>query len=358
VDRRKAVRDPKTKGRDASCFFFAPWAALDRIFLSMFRQQGLTYFVELPAPQLRALFERPGLLPLLQETGASIAMAMLDLSPERREVCAVLNALGIPVTAWLVLDTEAGYWLTADNAHLGHARYRELLAWARATHLRLEAIGLDLETPHDDVREILEQGRAALRRLFLQRRSREALERAAAQYRALCEEIRHDGFRVETYQFPLVLDERRAGSTLLQRTFGFVDVAPDREVLMLYESLLPAQISEAMVDTYGADCQAIGVGLTGGGVDLVLEAIGQRTLSLERLLTALRRARRYTPHLYVFSLEGCVEAGYLEALCAADLTRKVIPTPLALGGALMRAGLRLALRGGRLLERLDGHRRR
>lgn len=320
----------------------------------MFHAQGLTYFVELPASRLRELFERPGLLPLLQETGASIAMAMLDLSDERREVCRVLNALGIPVTAWLVLGAEAGYWLTADNAHLGHARYRELLSWARDGHLRLDAIGLDLETPHDDLRDLLEQGRAALSRLFLSRRSRAALERATAQYRALCGEIRRDGYRVETYQFPLVLDERRAGSTLLQRTFGFVDVAPDREVMMLYESLLPVHVSEAMVDTYGRDCQAIGVGLTGGGVDFVLEAVGRRTLSLERLVTALRRARRYTRHLYVFSLEGCVEAGYLDALCAADLERPVPPTPLALGGIALRAGLRLALRGERLLDRLDG----
>jgi hypothetical protein len=313
---------------------------------------GLTYFVELPAPKLRAIFERQGLLSRLQQTRAGVAMAMLDLSEERREVLGVLNALGIPVTAWLVLGTEAGYWLTADNAHLAHARYRELRGWAREHRIRVDAIGLDLETPHDDLRALLEQGRAALRRLFLSRRSRAALERAAGQYRALVEEIRGDALRVETYQFPLVVDERLAGSTLLQRTLGFVDVTPDREVLMLYESMLPLQVSEAMIDTYGRDCQAIGVGLTGGGVSFVLDSLGHRRLGLERLVLSLRRARRYTPHLYVFSLEGCVEGGYFEALCEADLARPAAPAPLALGGAVLRAGLRLALRGERLWERL------
>lgn len=35
-------------------------------------------------------------------------------------------------------------------------------------------------------------------------------------YEALVARIHADGYRVENYQFPLIADERRAGSTLLQ----------------------------------------------------------------------------------------------------------------------------------------------
>ena len=48
--------------------------------------------------------------------------------------------------------------------------------------------------------------------------------------------IHRDGWRVENYQFPLIADERKTGSTFLQRLLGLVDVRTDREVWMLYTS--------------------------------------------------------------------------------------------------------------------------
>jgi hypothetical protein len=45
------------------------------------------------------------------------------------------------------------------------------------------------------------------------RPARPAWSKAA--YQALVEQIRGDGWRVENYQFPLIADERQAGSTLL-----------------------------------------------------------------------------------------------------------------------------------------------
>jgi hypothetical protein len=56
---------------------------------------------------------------------------------------------------------------------------------------------------------------------------------ARAIYAALIERIHADGWKIENYQFPLIADERRAGSTLLQRLLGLVDVRTDREVWML-----------------------------------------------------------------------------------------------------------------------------
>src|ERR671933_548582 len=64
--------------------------------------------------------------------------------------------------------------------------------------------------------------------------------RARAPYTDLVERIRADGYPVENYQFPLIADERWAGSTLLQRLMGLVDLRTDREVWMLYTSFAGA----------------------------------------------------------------------------------------------------------------------
>jgi hypothetical protein len=312
----------------------------------------ITYFVELASPALAGLLQRRGVLEHLASSGAGVAMAMLDLDRERADVIRELHARGIPVTAWLVLEESQGYWLTADNAELAQRRYERVRDWGREHGLELEAVGLDIEIPHEHAVALVQQGGRALRQLLRGRRSQAALGEASRQYAALVELIRADGFRAETYQFPLILDERRAGTSALQRTLGVVDLAPDREVLMLYRSLLPGLAGEALVDAYGAEAQAIAVGITGGGVEFLLEALDLRLLDLGRLLTELRRARRYTEHLYVFSLEGCVEAGFFEELCEADLSLPAPPARLAALASVARAGLRGLLRAEGLLDLL------
>ena len=68
---------------------------------------------------------------------------------------------------------------------------------------------------------------------------------------------------MENYQFPLIADERRAGSTVLQR-LALVDVATDREVWMLYSSFLRA-LGPGLIWAYSPEATAVAVGTTGGG---------------------------------------------------------------------------------------------
>jgi len=316
----------------------------------------ITYFVELPSPALAHLFARPEVPDGLASSASGVAMAMLDLDEVRAGVVRRLNQLGVPVTAWLVLELSQGYWLTADNAELAHRRYSAVLAWAQEHDLQLEAVGLDIEVPHEDAVALVKQGGRALKQLIRSRRSRAALERASGQYSVLVERIRGDGFRVETYQFPMILDERQAGTTALQRTLGVVDLTPDREVLMLYRSMLPGLSGEVLVAAYGPEAQAIAVGITGGGVEFILETLDLRLLDLNRVLTELRRARRYTEHLYVFSLEGCVNAGFFDGLCQADLSLPERPSRLTPVARAVRATLRGLLRAEGLLDRIDPRR--
>jgi hypothetical protein len=109
-----------------------------------------------------------------------------------------------------------------------------------------------------------------------------------AAYRELVERIRADGWPVENYQFPLIANERQAGSTLLQR---LVDVTTDREVWMLHSSSMRA-LGPGLIWAYVPEAAAIGVGTTDGGPDIP-GSPQMPSLSWEELARDLRLARHF-----------------------------------------------------------------
>lgn len=275
----------------------------------------LTFFCELDPGALTALFERPDLVDDLRAMNAGISLGLIDLSPERADVVQRLNRAGIPVTAWLLLPREAGYWFNLDNAAAARARYENFRRWTADHGLSWARVGLDIET---DIREVERQESAPWAALLSQLGRAiqgERLRQGLAQYRDLLAQIQADGYFVESYQTPPIVDERLAGSTLLQRLFGLVDLAVDREVLMLYTSLLGGRTG--MLWSYAADSQAIAVGSTGGGVD-TLPKLGWDELARDLLL-----AHCWTDELYIFSLEGCVQRDYLARLRDFDWSQPV-----------------------------------
>jgi hypothetical protein len=93
---------------------------------------------------------------------------------------------------------------------------------------------------------------------------RDRPRRAAVACAGLVARIRADGWQAENCQFPLIADERRAGSDLLQRLAGLAEVTTDREVWMLYSSFLRSA-GPGMICSYGPQAGAIAVAGTGGG---------------------------------------------------------------------------------------------
>ena len=153
--------------------------------------------------------------------------------------------------------------------------------------------------------------------------------------------MRTDGYRVDSYVLPFIVDERRAGSTLLQRVAGLVDVLADREVLMLYTSFLRPH-GPSILWSYAPDAQSVGVGSTGGGVEV--GGIGDvPPLDWDEFSRDLRLARTWSDDVHVFSLEGCVRQGFLARLRAFDWDQPVTPS-LKMGVARRAEGLRRALR--------------
>lgn len=274
----------------------------------------LTFFVELPAAPLEALFRRPEVLPFLAAQGCGISMGLLDLVPERAGIVRRLESAGVPVTAWLLLDVQDGYWLNADNADRALARWRDTAAWAGREGLQLHRVGLDIEFPRTESEGAIRNRRRAFFSMLRRRRSREQIREAERRYGELVDEIRATGRTVEAYQFPHLLDERAAGTTLLRRALGVLDVPVDDEVYMLYSSYLGGAGARA----YFAAAPCIALGVTGGGVNADNPDARRRFLSWERLSDDLRAAAAHTPNVYVFSLEGCVERGMLPAIAALD----------------------------------------
>lgn len=276
----------------------------------------LTFFCELDAPSLDALFADPRVTRDLLGLDANLSLGILDLSAERAKVVQGLNRAGIRVTAWQLLPEEQGYWFNADNSAQALARYRDFRGWTAAHGLRWEGVGLDIEP---DIRELQQLGRD--KRSILPRLGRRAfngrrIRRATADYAALVLTIRADGYRVDSYQFPFIVDERRAGSALLQRVAGLVDVPADREVLMLYTSFL-RPYGPGILWSYAPEAGSVGVGSTGGGVDLE-GVMDTRPLDWDEFSRDLRLARCWSDDIHVFSLEGCARAGFLPRLIDFD----------------------------------------
>jgi hypothetical protein len=199
----------------------------------------LTFACELDATRLAHLFADSSVIDDLLALGARVALMCSDFSDKRAGVVRRLNAAAVPVTGIPLLPLADGYYFTTDNADQAAASYRQFMAWTRRHELVWDGVGLDTEPDARVFLQITDNPWGLVPMLAPRLLDRARPSQAQAAYRALVEQIRADGWRVENYQFPLIADERQAGSTLLQR-LALIDVATDREVWMLYSSFMRA----------------------------------------------------------------------------------------------------------------------
>jgi hypothetical protein len=295
----------------------------------------ITFFCELDPAALTALFQTSGLIRELAAQRYAVALAILDLSPERAAIVRCLNEQGVRVNAWLLLPPEDGYWFNLRNYPQALARYHAFREWVAREALCFEAVGLDIEPSLSDFQATQQRGmRHLFDRAYLAQQN--ALYPAARDaYYELISTIRHDGYQAHTYQYPFIVDDRRAGTTLVQRMLDIVDLPADQEVLMLYSSiifagLLGSDLGGSFVRSYAQHADGIAVGVTGGGVvlDPITGAQAPR-LTLAAFERDLRIAAQYTENVHVFSLEGCVARGWLSHVAALDWDAPATVPPLA-----------------------------
>jgi hypothetical protein len=300
----------------------------------------LTFACELDPAQLADLFADSAVIDDLLALGARVALMCSDFSDERAGVVRRLNAAGVPVVGIPLLPLAEGYYFTTDNAGHAAGSYRQFMAWTRRHGLVWDGVGLDIEPDARIFLQIAKNPWGLVPMLVPRLADRARPARSRAAYRALVEQIHADGWRVENYQFPLIADERQAGSTVLQR-LALVDVATDREVWMLYSSFLRA-LGPGLIWAYGPEAAAIAVGTTGGGPDIP-GSPQMPTLNWEELAGDLRLARHFCDQILIHSLEGCVWQGSLPRLRSfewADVDRPPDGAPAA---AALRKTLRATL---------------
>ena len=270
----------------------------------------LTFYSELESAPLQSLFDDRTVADLV-ELQAMLSLGIIDLSDERAGVVKRLNQAGIPVIAWLLLPKEEGYWFNLDNVPQAINRYLEFKGWTAQYGLKWAGIGLDIEPDIRDLAQLPQRKWRILPSLLKNAWKPKRYKAGRSAYLDLIAQIHADGYPVESYQFPMVVDERRAGSTLLQRMSGIIDLPVDREVWMLYTSFIRPQGS-GILASYAPEAQSIAVGVTGGGVDSGLSL--PEPLTWEEFARDLRLSWYWCNDLYVFSLEGCIQQGFLARL--------------------------------------------
>ncbi len=301
----------------------------------------ITFACELDTADLTQLLADGTVVADLAALQASVSLAIIDLSDERALAVKKLMGAGLAVTAWLLLPMDQGYWFNVNNAALALPRYQAFREWSLWHGLAWAGVGLDVEPDTREIKAAL-ANRWTLAPLLLRRLFNDTARRgASAAYADLITLIRADGYRVESYVFPFLEDERVAGSTLLSRILGVVRLDVDTEIPMLYTSLM-GRLGVGFLWSYGRGKPVVLVGSTGGGP---LEDIeGSAHLNWEQLSRDLRLASKITQTIGVYSLEGCVTQGFLERLRDFDWNGTVdVPQKELAAVERMRVLLRGAL---------------
>jgi hypothetical protein len=287
--------------------------------LSLGRPQ-LIFFTALDGPQFEHLLSETRLLEELNAGSYSLAFAVTDRSAATITALRTLNHHGIPLIAWLLLPASEGHWLNLQNYPQAIEIYRSFRSWAAEHRLQFAAVGLDIEPPGGEEKLMQQWSLRDISRRFWIARENVLYPAARAAYTDLIAEIHHDGYEVHSYQLPLIADDRRAGTTTIQRALDIVDLPADVEVLTCYSSLPIARFGNdlqgALIMSYGPSADSIGVGSTGS----LSASIGEHLppLSWPVLERDLLLAARHTDMIYIFSLEGCLERDLLPRIAALD----------------------------------------
>ena len=272
-------------------------------------QPVISFFNEMKSPQLVTLFSDTTIIPDLQDLGAEIRMGMMDLTQERASVIRQLNEAGISVVAWLLLPEDQGYWFHSRNSEAAFRRYDETKKWIKENNLQIKGIGIDLEIDMNDVTLFKSSPWKMVLTFYKRLYDKTALEEGTKKYNELVNLIQSDGYRVESYYIPFIKDEVSIKRMSLQRMTGIIDIHTEMEIPMLYSSFMGNP--DGLLKIYGKDVHAgsVALGSTGGGVDPTFP-----TLTYDNLVHDLNVASEFADELHIFSLEGCIEKGYLKQL--------------------------------------------
>lgn len=277
--------------------------------ISSIAQPRISFFNEMKSDGLSGLFKDSTLIPTLQKLHAEIRMGILDLTQQRVKIIKSLNEAKIPVVAWLLLPEEKGYWFHSGNGDMALERYKEIKAWADENQIIFSGIGIDLELDMNDMKLLQSNPMKLLGKLPGRLYDNSEIEIGSQKYAELIATIKNDGYKVESYYASFIKDETALHNTSIQQLTKFLDIKTDKEIPMLYSSFIGN--ADGLLKIYGMDAglKQVAIGSTGGGVDTTLPI-----LTYEELVHDLNMASKFADEIHIFSLEGCVQHGYLKKL--------------------------------------------
>jgi hypothetical protein len=290
---------------------------------------------DLAGEDLLAILRVPGLLVFLATHDYGVALSLAQLDDTIVAAVRLLNQYGVAAIACLRLAPAEGFTFNLQNYPLALGCYQDFHTWAYQNGLRFEAIGLSIEPPLQDVAEA-RQGRArALVRRFWLAHENILYPSAQAAYSELIVVMHLDGYEVHTFQMPVIADDRRAGTTQIQRALDIIDLPADLNVLMC-SSIVPIELlgddlGGALIASYGAHADAIGIGSIDESDPPTVDSPqpegsawqsqrGEKRSALP--WPALRRdlllAAQYTDTIYMHSLEDCVARELLPKIAVLE----------------------------------------
>lgn len=255
-----------------------------------------------------------------QEYG--IALAMTELDDDQVAVVRLLNFHGISTIAWLLHPPDEGGGFNLQNYPQSVERYREFHTWATQHQLHFDAVALHIELPAEEMAQFRHmRWRDIAHRLWLAH-DNVLYPAARTAYTDLLAEIRHDGYETHVFQTPLMVDDRRAGTNLLQRALDVVDLPADLDVLIC-SSTLPltnatSNLRSALIASYGPDADSIGIGYADGSMNGMHSTVHGAQSSWDALERDMLLAAQYTDTIYIFSLESCLEHGMFPRIADID----------------------------------------
>ena len=275
----------------------------------------IIFTTDLSGPAALALLQQPGVCAALAKGSYGVALGMMRLTDEHAAVARLLHEHGIPTVAWLILPSEQGFSFNSQNYPQALACYDVFRAWVLRHDLHFDAVGLEVAPPEDVVSFEDFSARHIAHRFWIAGENM-LFPAARAAYIELVALMHHDGYEVHAYQLPFVADDRRAGTTLIQRALEIVDMPADVDVLMCPSSVplepLGSDLGGALIASYGPVADAIGLSVS----EQTNESIAP--LPWHAIRRDLLLAARFTDTIYVDTLEACIEHGLLERITALD----------------------------------------
>lgn len=276
---------------------------------SAFARPQITFFSQLQASELEGFFTDTVMLQKLQDLNASVVIGMVDFHPNRAKTIDLLNSWEIPVTAWLLLPKKDHYFLHAHNSEKARLRYEELKDWIKLNKLQVRKIGIGIEPDLKHLKDLEAIKSNALATVF--RKLTQDDVYGEAEYQTLVYQMQSDGFEVESYIYPYLLENKSKG---LRKLAGLVHVETDKEVPMIFSSH-NTNSEQNLLHSYARthNLKSVGIGSTGG--DFSVHGIkAPESLNWDDTKLDLQTAYNFANDIYLFSLEGCAKQDMLEEI--------------------------------------------